>query len=479
MSARTVVLPREVALHLRAGRAHRITEPRPPAIAPPGARSAGCGRGRGRPGLHRARHHRGTAQGLERGRPHRTAFRRPERPRPEAHRGGARTCRADTPPSGSNSPTQQGCWRRTAGTSRSVKAAGRTSGTRPPLPTTTGWNPPPPTAGRAWPPPGSPPPGSPVWSAAATRRAARCLRSAPAWTARPPPRCAAGCWPCWPLSRRAPRRSRSPCWPGCAGSARCAAPPRAAAQRRARRPIRAARYSHGATAVGDLRPGSPSGRWTRRSCWASPAAAPCRARQGPAGRPCREKAAGPAPSAAEFTAARSRAAAAAGAALPEPLDHVLLQADLTAVAPGPLERAARRAARRARRHRVQGRRDRLPLHARLRPPRPRRRADRRRPARLPRRALPYAGAAAADLPRSTTSPAGTASCGSAPPPPTCAATTTPLLSEILADRRVRRPCGCAGSPRPCWPPRPTRRRCWTGCARWATRRPPSPPRAMS
>ncbi|MFE9536862.1 helicase-associated domain-containing protein [Streptomyces sp. NPDC006691] len=33
-TARTLVLPREVALHLRAGRAHRTTEPVPPAVAP-------------------------------------------------------------------------------------------------------------------------------------------------------------------------------------------------------------------------------------------------------------------------------------------------------------------------------------------------------------------------------------------------------------------------------------------------------------
>ncbi|MFJ4920964.1 helicase-associated domain-containing protein [Streptomyces sp. NPDC088725] len=33
-STRTVVLPREVALHLRAGRAHRVTEPVPPAVTP-------------------------------------------------------------------------------------------------------------------------------------------------------------------------------------------------------------------------------------------------------------------------------------------------------------------------------------------------------------------------------------------------------------------------------------------------------------
>ena len=29
------------------------------------------------------------------------------------------------------------------------------------------------------------------------------------------------------------------------------------------------------------------------------------------------------------------------------------------------------------------------------------------------------------------------------------------------------------------PPRPTRRPCSTGCARWASHRPPSPPREMS
>ncbi|MDR3080561.1 MAG: helicase C-terminal domain-containing protein, partial [Streptomyces sp.] len=42
--------------------------------------------------------------------------------------------------------------------------------------------------------------------------------------------------------------------------------------------------------------------------------------------------------AAERTAAASRAAHLLAPLLPEPLDHVLLQADLTAVAPGPLER---------------------------------------------------------------------------------------------------------------------------------------------
>lgn len=49
-------------------------------------------------------------------------------------------------------------------------------------------------------------------------------------------------------------------------------------------------------------------------------------------------AAGPAPTAAAYTAARATAAERLAPLLPEPLDHVLLQADLTAVAPGPLER---------------------------------------------------------------------------------------------------------------------------------------------
>ncbi|MFJ9854237.1 helicase-associated domain-containing protein [Streptomyces sp. NPDC101150] len=48
--------------------------------------------------------------------------------------------------------------------------------------------------------------------------------------------------------------------------------------------------------------------------------------------------AGPAATPAERTAANARAVALLAPHLPEPLDHVLLQADLTAVAPGPLRR---------------------------------------------------------------------------------------------------------------------------------------------
>ncbi|MET7273575.1 helicase C-terminal domain-containing protein [Streptomyces flaveolus] len=52
----------------------------------------------------------------------------------------------------------------------------------------------------------------------------------------------------------------------------------------------------------------------------------------------RAPAALPSPSAAERAAATATAARLLAPLLPEPLDHVLLQADLTAVAPGPLER---------------------------------------------------------------------------------------------------------------------------------------------
>ncbi|MFD5448844.1 helicase-associated domain-containing protein [Streptomyces sp. NPDC003470] len=52
----------------------------------------------------------------------------------------------------------------------------------------------------------------------------------------------------------------------------------------------------------------------------------------------RTPAALPSPSPAERAAATERAARLLAPLLPEPLDHVLLQADLTAVAPGPLER---------------------------------------------------------------------------------------------------------------------------------------------
>lgn len=48
-STRTVVLPREAALHLRGGRAHRIAEPEPPAILPHPSTSSAASAAAGRP----------------------------------------------------------------------------------------------------------------------------------------------------------------------------------------------------------------------------------------------------------------------------------------------------------------------------------------------------------------------------------------------------------------------------------------------
>ena len=79
---------------------------------------------------------------------------------------------------------------------------------------------------------------------------------------------------------------------------------------------------------------------------------------------------------------------------------------------------------------------------------------------------------------STTWPAGTGTSGWAPRRRTCAATTTPC-STRSSPTRGPPVSACAGSRRPCWPPWRTRPGCWRGCARWASPRPPSPPRATS
>ncbi|MFF3687694.1 helicase-associated domain-containing protein [Streptomyces sp. NPDC002187] len=99
----------------------------------------------------------------------------------------------------------------------------------------------------------------------------------------------------------------------------------------------------------------PAGGGTRTEAWPGPgdapgaaaAQAPARAGQdtgAPADRATAPTAARPGPFASQDAdaqardAARARAVTLLAALLPEPLDHVLLQADLTAVAPGPLER---------------------------------------------------------------------------------------------------------------------------------------------
>ncbi|MEU9503959.1 helicase C-terminal domain-containing protein [Streptomyces sp. NPDC048196] len=75
----------------------------------------------------------------------------------------------------------------------------------------------------------------------------------------------------------------------------------------------------------EARTGPATGTWTEAGAEAAPLAAGAAAGGGVA-------------SGAEIGAAATRAAALLAPLLPEPLDHVLLQADLTAVAPGPLQR---------------------------------------------------------------------------------------------------------------------------------------------
>ena len=87
------------------------------------------------------------------------------------------------------------------------------------------------------------------------------------------------------------------------------------------------------------------------------------------------------------------------ALLPDPVDHVLIQADLTAVAPGPLETALARSLQLLADVESRGGRDGLPVHAVVGAPRARRGVDRGRGARLPGLGVAHPGAAAADLPR--------------------------------------------------------------------------------
>jgi hypothetical protein len=94
--------------------------------------------------------------------------------------------------------------------------------------------------------------------------------------------------------------------------------------------------------------------------------------------------------------------------LPDPLDHVLVQPDLTVVAPGPLERGLAQGAGAERRRRVHRRRHRLPRQRDLRTPRARRRAQRQRPARAVPHPLAHARPAVADLPRGRRRPAARA-----------------------------------------------------------------------
>jgi hypothetical protein len=126
-----------------------------------------------------------------------------------------------------------------------------------------------------------------------------------------------------------------------------------------------------------------------------------------------------------------RIVAALRAVLPEPVDHVLLQADLTAVAPGT---AGGRPGPRARPHGRGGvgrRRHGVPVHRADRAPRARRRPQRRRPAPAAGAPLGHPGAAGTDLPGGRRRAAARPAAG-----------------------RARRPRSCARTTRCCWP------RCW-------------------
>ena len=348
-----VALPREAALTLRGGRAHRTPAPLPPAVDGCGAHRAHRGHDGGRPGADRRAHRRRDAR--PRGRPAAPPCCGPAGSACGTSSGSRPpwTCPSRRPPSGSNSLTRQGWWPPTANWTRR---------TRPRPPPTAGCSCPPPSSGRllaaAWlrghphaRPGRQPGPEGPRAVA----------RSAPTWTAR------------WrrtsarrvldllaglpPGSRARPRRAAGPAALG---------PPAAAGR---------GRPARGRAAVDPARRGGPR-----------------RHRPGRAGR-ARPPAAGLRRDRADPDAA----AAALAPLLPEPLDHVLLQADLTAVAPGPARRAARRDPRGARRHRVQGRRDGLPLHARVGAAGAGRGAYGGRAAGVPDRALAHARAAAAQL----------------------------------------------------------------------------------
>ena len=135
--------------------------------------------------------------------------------------------------------------------------------------------------------------------------------------------------------------------------------------------------------------------------------------------------------------------------LPSPVEHVLLQADLTAVAPGRLEGSLAPVHAARRRRRVTRRRDRLPLLRRQPAPRPGRRLV---VGPDPHRAAgrqPHPGAPAAGVPRRRRRPAARPDPRRARSPPTSAATTRPCSTACSPTAACPR-CSCAASPRRCW-----------------------------
>ena len=157
--------------------------------------------------------------------------------------------------------------------------------------------------------------------------------------------------------------------------------------------------------------------------------------------------------------------------MPDPLDHVLVQADLTVVAPGPLEPQLAIDIGQVGGRRVGGQRDGVPGDGGVRAAGAGHRADRRGAARAVPHALAHAGAAVADVPDRRRRPAARAAArrgGGVVP-----AVRRPGAAGGGA-RAPGRGVGwnCAGSRRRCWSARCRSRTCWRSCARRASRRRP-------
>ena len=192
-------------------------------------------------------------------------------------------------------------------------------------------------------------------------------------------RSAARCCASSPRSSRAARRTAPPCASGWRGGGRTG--PRPCSTTPSRRCCARPSGSGSPVAGPCPRPAAPSS--SRPAYWLVKADRPhprhpveCALRPRPATvatdlRRGERRAPEPGPLGRDVAAAMSPH-------LPAPVDHVLVQADLTAVAPGPLVGGLGVVHAPRRRRRVPRRRHGLPLHPRVGAPRPRRRLDRGR-----------------------------------------------------------------------------------------------------
>ncbi|GDY54543.1 hypothetical protein SVIO_051660 [Streptomyces violaceusniger] len=199
---RNVVLPREVALHLRHGRAHRAPEPLAPPLSPI------------------TEHDPQVVDNTAAGQTF-TALATVEELLGQWETAGPPVLRAGglsvrdlkrTAVALDVSEPVAAFWIELAYAAGLVASDGETDERYAPTPpTTTGCGCPPRSAGRGSPPPGCPRPVRRAWSAAGTAGAAPSPRSARNWTAPRPPRSAAGSSNSWPPSRTVPRSPPMSC----------------------------------------------------------------------------------------------------------------------------------------------------------------------------------------------------------------------------------------------------------------------------